>query len=995
MNIQLYVENRLCDFDTNTYFTLQKEFEEEEELIVKEVEYSYTISIPTSTKNKEIFGFIDTFDVANKFGRIYDAELYVDEMLILKGKLKLSEIADGYFKGNLYNPANVTVSDILGDRMLTDIIPHMKPMNNMTDYKQQNNYTIGLSTTDIPKTQYRDRHICYPYVLYSLPYNDGNKAISDNLNFYTQNLQYGYHTMTADNVFPAFNVCSILKDMFKTEGYNLIGNIFDDEKFKDLYQTFQYSYSDFLDKKNAPYYLKFSCTYDNYRNKKIPSTLESAVIWSQNDWTPSGHEGGFNGSFEYGVDCPLTTDANNVTITEYSNDQHMLTSGESTNGRVIYIPKSGWYRIKLNGTMSYPDASNKRYTEKNREAVGGTSNGRTITDLSEQPFEIQLKKGYPLENPKLYSFNSFIPSMPTHFGDNMSSVYYDDGNGSWIKCMENERNRRYGKNQGTMILKDYSDFSISDFVCGARFGDAYFGPHYYGYKKGPARATERLATMGVGLALPNAGRSPETKSLGEDGNTYFRVHTKTPPSTYTYGYNTAQAMVREDSYSNFEGYNIVDFNTKRWDTTSNEGKKSYQGASNSTARSTSKTAGTYDVNTVVWLEKGDTLYIELLMPRNNDDNDTYHGGWLGTGHKRWVGARYHINRTMVNFTLEMGFINNDKKWVPTSTQPIPDFNVLKNDRETNVNQFLPNVKCNDYLNNFLQTFNLQLTMPTKNTFSIDFNAMNDIQGNIISIDNLANIKDAEFKALNTPSERQLTWKIDTSETGYYDGNKSPYKTDDYPWYDSGYTGSISITNETNTSGSIDKKESQWSYAWYKDIRFTNGQGLTPQTASIMVIADKEKYDSSYTYLNAESDALETSKTMRFFFLGKNAATTMYSYIDFQYDLLNGTRKDTRLLLPSNYIESNTTNGTKRLYMLDYNNSAMDNRRKTITDIFFNLRVQSGYQIDIPIKLSNNLYKRINAGTLIKFNDGLYKVMSIDGHDVMEQEDATLSLLTLK
>jgi hypothetical protein len=85
-------------------------------------------------------------------------------------------------------------------------------------------------------------------------------------------------------------------------------------------------------------------------------------------------------------------------------------------------------------------------------------------------------------------------------------------------------------------------------------------------------------------------------------------------------------------------------------------------------------------------------------------------------------------------------------------------------------------------------------------------------------------------------------------------------------------------------------------------------------------------------------------------------------------------------------------------MLDYNNSATNTnkgQRKTITDIFFNLQVQSGYEIEVPIKLTNELYKKINGGTLIKFNDGLYKVKSLNGHDVMENNDATLTLLTLK
>lgn len=458
MNIQLYVENQLCDFDKNTYFTLQKEFEDEEELIVKEVEYSYTISIPTSVNNKRIFGFIDSFDVANKFSRIYDAELYVDEILILKGKLKLSEIDNEYFKGNLYNPASATVSDILGDRMLNEIVAHMKPMNNMTDMYKQNNYVMGLQTTDIPKHQYRDRHICYPYILYSLPYNDATKAASDELDFYTQRLDYGYHTMNNDNIFPSFNICSVLKDMFKTEGYNVQGNIFSDEKFRDLYQTFQLGYQDYLDKRLVPYYVKFRCSYDNYRKNKIPSTLEQTTIWSE-DEVHMRDDGTFDGNMLYGVDVPLSTDANNVSFSVYNNDYKMLAEGTETEGRMLYVPESGWYRIHCDGWMSYPDTSDRTYSQESRERVGGCKSGRDDSSLKAMPFEFQLKKGFPLERPTLYSFNSFIPCMPTHFSNTSSVMYVNEWRDpAWLKCMSNERNRLYGKNGKTTYVREYSDF---------------------------------------------------------------------------------------------------------------------------------------------------------------------------------------------------------------------------------------------------------------------------------------------------------------------------------------------------------------------------------------------------------------------------------------------------------------------------------------------------------------------------------------------------------
>ena len=244
----------------------------------------------------------------------------------------------------------------------------------------------------------------------------------------------------------------------------------------------------------------------------------------------------------------------------------------------------------------------------------------------------------------------------------------------------------------------------------------------------------------------------------------------------------------------------------------------------------------------------------------------------------------------------------------------------------------------------------------------------------------------------------MSWKIDKNETGYYDGNQSPYKTEELPWYKSGYTGSITVTNDTNTSGSIDKKESSWSYCWYKDIKFTNGLGLSITGAPIAVLSEYSNWGEDYSYGSAESDTLNTAKTMRFFFLAKDVDTSLYKYIEFKYDENNGSNLNCRLVIPSNNIESKQSDGNKRYYMLDYNNTVQntDNgKRKTITDIFFNLHVQTGYQIDIPIKLSNDLYRRINGGTLIKFNDGLYKVKAIDGHDVAEQDNGTLSLLTLK
>lgn len=1005
-NIQLYIENELADFDKKAYITLQKEFQNEQELIVKEIEYSYTIEIPTSARNKKIFGFIDSFDVPNKFARLYNAELYVDEILILKGKLKLNEIDKEYFKGNLYNPQKQTVSDILGDRMLNEIQPHMKLMNSLTDYTETNNYVMDWGNY-LPPLEYRDKHVCYPYTLYSLPMNEADAAMQENLDHYTQNLEYGKHTISTLNVFPAYNVLSVLKDMFATEGYNVQGNIFDDEKFKDLYQTFQYDYSKFIDERNSPYHLKFSASYTNLKfdgdkNHYIPKTLQICNLWSEDGYYGDAGDDKqyFDGNYRGGVDCPLVAGDDFTKVYIDNNDQHIMTKGSEYGGYAILVPKSGWYRIHCDGTMQYTiersdtsfwaqhDGTTNIYGSDQTEMVGGMFDEADNTSLEQQPFEFQIKKGNPFDSPQLYSFNSGIPCMPTHYSQNNTVISWDGYSG--VKFPSSDNQRYYGKNGKATIIKDYSDKPISDFVCGARLGGALFSKvydaEYYGY----FQAANRFALMGELLALPRADKRLTLDTHYND--TYFQMSRDYDCNEFEYSKDTAQVLLRDDSYGEFQGYNKAN-DDGSWDTTTNYRKRSYSWEGGFDDINQSNTATTFDnsrghwnINTVVWLEKGDNISFEVVMP-------LHHAGHYTCCHSEWTRRVDYINATSVSFDYEMAYINDDKTWYPNASSPIPQWNHLSNKKETNVNQFLPSMKCNDYLTKFLQTFNLQLTMPNKNTFSIDYAMNNNLMGNIISIDDLASVNDAEFKALDLPSSRQLSWKIDKTETGYYDGNKSPYKTESLPWYDSGYTGSITITNETNTSGTIEKKESPYSYNWYKTIRFINGRGLTPSQSDVQVISDKTAWDSETTYYNVASDNPKTSFAMRLFFLGKDADTKLYKHIEFKYDELRGNDMYARLVLPTNSIISQQN----RKYVLDYNNLITNNHDsvKTITDIFFNLYVQSGYEVDVPVILSNDMYSKINGGTLIKFNDGLYKIKAVEGHDVGESEPSTMSLLTLK
>ena len=1031
VNIQLYVEKQLCDVDKKSIFSLQKEFSDETELIVKEIEYSYTLSIPTSQRNRKIFGFKDTFDVPNKFSRVYDAELYVNEMLILRGKLKLREIDGEYFKGNLYNPALQSVSDILGDRQLNEIQPHMKLMTSLSDYSYQNECAMGYKYFPIDRypSEYKDNHVCFPYILYSLPYNLTNDAIEEGYDFYTQNLKKGHHTMNVDNIFPSFNVCSVLKDMFETEGYKLQGNIFDNEKFTKLYHTSTFTNEEYQNNKLVPHYLSFSSQYRNIELQgdlqhgiywNISSTLSTESLWTENDYNAETLGGGdetFNGSYYAGVDNPLHCPLSTVNV--ISDDTKMMTVSEDGDSRTITIPISGWYKIHCDGRMKYPMhgsyahssglpfdnrpmAGIDYYYQEGRENIGVCIDEADCTTLKEQPFEFQIKKGYPKENPKFYSFNGGIPCQARNYVQHQTvKLFHDDGGGHWRGVgvqYEPDKYLTFGKNGKQTFAKNYSDFNTEDLIMSARLGGASFGCGYETAYYGELQRHNRWALNGELLALPRADKNLTfITTEGANGN-YYRMGERSESTLsqkgsyyvnnedFEYATNTAQIVYRGDdaltnyqSFSNFDGYNK--YVNGHWDTTTNYNARSFPSEdtnakyTTNTARTTSDVAGEWNMNTVVWLEKGEMINVEVVMPWHD-------GGRYTCCHSEWVHRVEWINAISLTYNMEIGLISNDKKWYPTDSSKIPTFNHLNEHKPTNVNLFLPKVKCNDYLNNFLQTFNLQLTHPKKDTFSIDYSMTNDLMTNVIDLDKYAMYSDAEFKALDLPSTRQLSWKIDKNETGYNDGNKSPYKTETAPWYNSGYTGGITITNETNTNGSINKKESSWSYNWYKTIKFLNEYGSGNKVLDVPVISEKSKWSDESSYGAVQGDTLDTNKTMRFFYVN----STSNGFITAGYDVY-----DTSTMTPSALLIIPQKECSNFLLDYDYTNSG---GKKTITSVFFNIQVQSGYEIEVPVCLPNEVYKQINSGTLVKFNDGIYKVSKIDEHDVKEEEKATITLITL-
>ena len=1011
MQVSLYIDSKNVDLGEDIDIRLNKEFEDPESLIITDVSYSYEIELPVTTNNRSVFGFSDIVSVNDKFNRVYDAQLYADEVLLLDGKFIINEIDVETYKGNLYVPAKKELKDVLGDRTLKDLIPHYKAVNSLEDIDKINCYVGGITGSDVvlPPVEQRDNHVCFPYVLWNWPYN---KPEVTNDRYY-QSLNFEDTTFTLNNTFPAYNVLSVLKDMFATEGYTLTGNVFENEKLKGLYQTYYESADLWKTDRMTPYYLSFSCNYT------MCKYIQEISAYNLSETAEEFEEEGFR----FWADNPVWSD--NTTFTSIDNKYEMMkrveVEGYSGSKRVIVIPVSGWYQISSTGSMVLPDKS--RYTAFDNMVVTGYESRDDVTTLEFSEYEFQIKKGVPKENVHHYGYNFCIPETNVDYvyGDENSTVLWLGMSPTGpldtptiniptaVRIPNNEGSRRYGKNEKTTIVKNYSGFDVSDFLLGARMG------HQALYKGTSCRVEYREYPKNAMMALYDVSKAPQLYQRSTEFNNafpnlngdYLALHNNWFDFNNTYGYKTAQAMMNESGMFNFEGYNTLKSRESgsntiySWDTSS-YGAKTYPGQRNNSVINLSSISGGWNINNCVWLEEGDTIYTEFLGAYNHqqDKCNDFEFGCKCDGRKHFY--KRGCTNVRLSFDFSIGLVNTNKEWKPTNDDPIRQGNEPEVPKLTDMNTFLPNIKCMDFLTNFLKTFNCRLTSVDETTYSLDFQGKDDTFINTVSIDKYSHNKDASFRRIDLPSSINYRFKIDTNEEGYVHGNDSPYQGQpQWLFNQPKHTGEVLITNPNNTSGSEKKNESLWSYTWLKTIKLPDGT-LIPAP----IICDSKYWGESYTYDSVQKEKLETNKTMRLFYIyNKQRILGADSVIpELNYIRITGEHKFRLLIADSGhwiYAKFNGHNyyGERQDSFIDYDNRRMNTlngNRATLTDNFFNLKLSTKqYRCVVSCILPNTLYWEIRKGSRVMFDDSLWKVESVEGFDVTETEPCEITLLSLE
>lgn len=989
MQVSLYIDSKNVDLSEDVGIRLNKEFEDPESLIITDVNYSYEVELPVTTNNRSIFGFSDVVSVTDKFNRVYDAQLYADEVLLLDGKFIINEIDVETYKGNLYVPAKKELSDVLGDRTLKQLIPHYKAVNSLEDIDKINCYVGGITGSDVvlPPVEQRDNHVCFPYVLWNWPYNKPNTTTDR----YYQVTNFEDTTFNLNNTFPAFNVLSVLKDMFATEGYTLTGNVFENEKLNSLYQTYYESADLWKTDRMTPYFLSFSCDY------WMCKYIQEIGAYNLSETAEPFEEEGF----KFWADNPVWSD--NTTFTQVNNKYEMMKRVEAegyTGGkRVIVIPVSGWYQISSTGTIRLPNETMLLSFDDMK--VAGWKSRYDDTSFNQSAWEFQIKKGVPKENVNFYGYNFCLPTVPvdyTNTEENPSVIWQgmfplSSLNGYYIptaaRVMQSESQRRFGKNTKTAVVKNYSGFDVSDFLLGAKWGRQRLNYSDLTSRRYPKTALMNLYDV---TQTPYIWNKPDLfkekyKDITAD---YLYLYTNIDSYNFTYGYRTAQALVNEEGMFNFDGYNTLKTRESgnntiySWDT-SNYGAKSYPGQLNNIVSSSTNSTGTWNINNCVWLEEGDTVYTELLGAYNDQKKEKDSG---------YTNAR-------LTFDFSIGLVSTNKEWKPTNDDPIRQGNEPEQSKLTDMNVFLPSIKCNDYLNNFLKTFNCRLSRVDDTTYSLDFMGKEDIFTNTVSIDKYCHNKDASFRRINLPSSINYKFKVDMNEEGYVHGNDSTYQTQ-HQWLfnQPKHTGEILIENFNNTSGSEKKNESLWSYTWLKTIKLPDNT-LIPAP----IICDAKLWGESYNYESVQREKLETNKTMRLFYIYNkhrliDAATTIP---ELNYIRITGDHKFRLLIADAFHWEYGMHDGHNYIgemadSFIDYDTrrlNTLNGNRKTITENFFDFDLNGKqYEVTVSCILPTTLYWAINKGSRVLFDDSLWKVKSIEGFDVSEQEPCELTLLSL-
>lgn len=701
---ELYINNRLCDTGDSFGVRLNRQLINPGELNTKDAQYSYSITLPPTDNNHEIFNYANVEETANKFNRDYKAELIVNGVRVFVGNFRLSEIGAAAYKGNLYVPAAKGIKDIFGDRKLNENDEYRIDFKDFAEYISRYNNGDGPQMAIFPYTLYG--------VLPKVPLNNDANSYS------ARDIWDGSVRIGMQDLPPSINPLLMLKHIFRSRGYKLGGTAFDDERLTRLYMSY---------KNDTDYVQPW-----NYGRTKI----RIAGVWSA---TYNQRTGSQVRQVDRGVSVNEDTyyvcdlfDANNTLLTTVDDNGGNVLPRRTIddNGREwqqcqVRIPASGYYKVQLTVDLHILDSENWRCEDPVTQ-VGFVSNHTSDADnnTDQKMYEFRLlrdhgKGDFGLDTAKLDG---------TFYHDNraQSDVYPGDKDFSVLTDLPKYFPQVDSANGQINLIDAAQDNNIVlGFAFGTRGGDTL------GYKN-PKDTTNTLAQ--VHAAKP--ALSWDT-SVNGDKPTRLAIQN---PGYWRYGVK--------------EGDGLIDW------ALSSKHAIDLNGSPENYARRRNNLSNYGSANAVVWLNAG-----ELVTLASVSEEGVYKEGTFTrygcTEHD------INFDLTIRPYRVDEDWLSVDYSGDGTAVMSWNDPVNFDTD-SINLVGFLPaDVKTDDFIDNFCKAFNLRLVQTGVNTFELNVKQTKKAVSTLfINLDNLASVRNRTNTPLGLPSLYKLGFTVDTGEEGY-------------------------------------------------------------------------------------------------------------------------------------------------------------------------------------------------------------------------------------
>lgn len=706
-DIDLRIDGKRVDLGQGFAVRFNRQLINPGELNTKDVQMSFSITLPPTKRNREAFGFIDVEEVSGKFTKLYGAEMNVKSVQVFVGKFRLSEIKDG-FKGNLYVPAAKSVKDVFGDLNLNQFPEFGISFGEFAEQVTLINNAALVATQDA----------IFPYVLYGLlPKVPTDLAGND----------YTARTLWDDTVRiglqdlpPSPNVLRVLRHLFNSQGYALSGTAFSDEKLSKLYMSYK-NPSDYLQPWN----------WGTHGHIELDGLWNS--IQDQRPATPTGtqFERGVNQSDAegYRVYSADLFDSTNAKITiEYDPGGNVLQSevldddGVTTWARTqVRIPASGFYKVQLLASVRIQPLENYRFTDPATgvQHLGGFSDDAS-NSLDDSIQEIRLVRDrrqahFGLQTAQLNG---------TFYRNNQpqNDVFDESNSPKYFPQVD-----VFGDGQLNFVDLAQSPNTVLGFSFGMKPGDRSTSE---AFQNPQGNAAQMLAAK---PALSWNSLSNEfTNKLAINSAGWWKYGRVDYELTDKYAIDLSDAPANFAKRAQFDG--VAD--DENW-------------------------TGDGHLHAVVWFDAGELISVATVAPEGR-----FRVG-LAASKFGWVNHSIKFHLEINPYRTDLDWLKVDS--MGNGTAEMSWYDTPNFDSDTiDLVGFLPsNVKANDFVENFVKAFNLRLSLVSPGAFALDVKqGKTTATSRFVDLDKLASVRDRANTPLGLPSSYKVGFTVDKDEEGY-------------------------------------------------------------------------------------------------------------------------------------------------------------------------------------------------------------------------------------